>query len=96
MDNVVEFPGKGLDIEVNLDAAGAVLKDVERLQALVDILDLNVEGTFHVMDIAPDEIMMALLHLSAIWAFRAGIDAEEYYEIRDSMMVEVEHGPESP
>ena len=95
MDNVIKFPKKELDIEVNFDSVDVLLRHEERVRSLVDVMDLNAQGTFHVMDVDAEEIMMALLHMSALWAFRAGLEPEQYYEVRDSMLVEVDDGTKS-
>ena len=95
MDNVVEFPKKGLEVEVVFDTPDAIVKYEERIESLVEVMDLAVQGTYHVMDVSADEIMMSLLHMSAIWAYRADLTPEEFYEIRDNMLIEVKNGPQS-
>ena len=95
MDNVVEFPKKELNVEVSFDTVDAIVKYEERIESLVEVMDLAVQGTFHVMDVTADEIMVSLLHMSAIWAYRADLTPEEFYEIRDNMLIEVNNGPES-
>jgi len=92
MSNVVDFPKKGLNITVEFDDVDAIVKYEDRVQSLVEVMDLAVQGTFHVMDVDADEIMMALLHMSAIWSHRAGLTPDEYYELRDSMLIEVKDG----
>ena len=95
MDNVVEFPKKELNVEVSFDTVDTIVKYEERIESLVEVMDLAVQGTFHVMDVTADEIMVSLLHMSAIWAYRADLTPEEFYEIRDNMLIEVKNGPES-
>lgn len=95
MDNVVEFPKKELNVEVSFDTVDTIVKYEERIESLVEVMDLAVQGTFHVMDVTADEIMVSLLHMSAIWAYRADLTPEEFYEIRDNMLIEVNNGPES-
>lgn len=96
MDNVIDFPKKGLDVQVHFDDVDSTVLYADHLESLVEIMDLNVQGLFHVVDSAPEEIMMALLHMSAIWAHRAGISPEEFYEIRDNMLWEINDGTEGP
>ena len=92
MSNVVDFPKKELDIKVSLDTVDAIVKYEERVQSLIEVMDLNVQGTFHVMDVAADGVMMALLHMSAIWSHRAGLTPEEFYELREGVLIEVDDG----
>ena len=94
--NVIDFPGKELQIEVHYDNVEQVIRQTDRLESLVEIMDLNVQGLFHVVDSSPEEIMTALLHMSAMWAHRAGYTPEEYYEFRDSMLWETTDGTEGP
>lgn len=90
MTNVVEFPKKELDITVSLENEEERLEDVaERIHALAEILDLNIQGAYHVIDADADEIMMTLLHLAAVWSVRAGIPPEEYEELVRSTRLEI-------
>ena len=90
MSNIVDFPKKGLDIRVSLEDDEERLDSLEdRVNALAEILDLNIQGAYHVIDADAEEIMMTLLQLSAIWAVRAGLPPEEYEELVKSTRLEV-------
>lgn len=90
MSNVIDFPKKGVDFEVFLDnAEEKVFEFQERIHALADILDLNIQGMYHVIEAETDEIMMALLHLSAVWAVRSNLDAQEYIDLVRSINLEI-------
>lgn len=90
MTNVVEFPKKELDIRVTLEDGEERLDSLEdRVNALAEIMDLNIQGLYHVVDADAEEIMMTLLQLSAIWAVRSGLPPEEYEELVRSTRLEV-------
>ena len=90
MTNVVEFPKKELDIRVTLEDGEERLDSLEdRVNALAEIMDLNIQGLYHVIDADAEEVMMTLLQLSAIWAVRAGLPPEEYEELVRSTRLEV-------
>lgn len=90
MTNVVDFPKRELDIRVTLEDNEERLDSLEdRVNALAEIMDLNIQGLFHVIDADAEEIMMTLLQLSAIWAVRAGLPPEEYEELVKSTRLEV-------
>jgi hypothetical protein len=90
MTNVVEFPKRELDIRVTLEDDEERLDSLEdRVNALAEIMDLNIQGLFHVVDADAEEVMMTLLQLSAIWAVRAGLPPEEYEELVKSTRLEV-------
>lgn len=92
MTNVVEFPKKELDIRVTLENDEERLDSLEdRVNALAEIMDLNIQGLYHVVDADAEEVMMTLLQLSAIWAVRAGLPPEEYEELVRSTRLEVIH-----
>ena len=92
MTNVVEFPKRELDIRVTLENDEERLDSLEdRVNALAEIMDLNIQGLFHVVDADAEEVMMTLLQLSAIWAVRAGLPPEEYEELVKSTRLEVIH-----
>ena len=90
MTNVVDFPERELDIRVTLEDDEERLDSLEdRVNALAEIMDLNIQGLFHVVDADAEEVMMTLLQLSAIWAVRAGLPPEEYEELVKSTRLEV-------
>lgn len=92
MTNVVEFPKRELDIRVTLENDEERLDSLEdRVNALAEIMDLNIQGLFHVVDADAEEVMMTLLQLSAIWAVRAGLPPEEYEALVRSTRLEVIH-----
>jgi len=61
----------------------------DRVNALAEIMDLNIQGLYHVVDADADEVMMTLLQLSAIWSVRAGLPPEEYEALVKSTRLEV-------
>ena len=90
MTNVVEFPKRELDIRVTLQDDEERLDSLEdRVNALAEIMDLNIQGLYHVVDADADEVMMTLLQLSAIWAVRAGLPPEEYEALVRSTKLQV-------
>jgi hypothetical protein len=90
MTNVVDFPKRELDIRVTLENDEERLDSLEdRVNALAEIMDLNIQGLFHVVDADAEEVMMTLLQLSAIWAVRAGLPPEEYEALVKSTRLEV-------
>lgn len=95
MTNVIDFPKREYDIEVdfsNFDLEQAERnfhKFEERIAALAEILDLNVQGMYHTLDADTEEMMMALLHLSAIWSIRAGIMPDDYMSLVQSIHLEI-------
>ena len=90
MTNVVDFPKRELDIRVTLEDDEERLDSLEdRVNALAEIMDLNIQGLFHVVDADAEEVMMTLLQLSAVWAVRAGLPPEEYEELVKSTRLEV-------
>jgi hypothetical protein len=90
MTNVVEFPKRELDIRVTLQDDEERLDSLEdRVNALAEIMDLNIQGLYHVVDADADEVMMTLLQLSAIWAVRAGLPPEEYEALVRSTRLQV-------
>ena len=90
MTNVVEFPKRELDIRVTLQDDEERLDILEdRVNALAEIMDLNIQGLYHVVDADADEVMMTLLQLSAIWAVRAGLPPEEYEALVRSTKLQV-------
>lgn len=90
MTNVVEFPKRELDIKVTLQDDEERLDSLEdRVNALAEIMDLNIQGLYHVVDADAEEVMMTLLQLSAIWAVRAGLPPEEYEELVRSTKLQV-------
>ena len=90
MTNVVEFPKRELDIRVTLQDDEERLDSIEdRVNALAEIMDLNIQGLYHVVDADAEEVMMTLLQLSAIWAVRAGLPPEEYEELVRSTKLQV-------
>ena len=90
MTNVVDFPKRELDIRVTLEDDEERLDSLEdRINALAEIMDLNIQGLFHVIDADAEEVMMTLLQLSAIWAVRAGLPPEEYEALVKSTRLEV-------
>jgi len=92
MTNVVDFPKRELDIRVTLENDEERLDSLEdRVNALAEIMDLNIQGLFHVVDADAEEVMMTLLQLSAIWAVRAGLPPEEYEALVRSTRLEVIH-----
>jgi hypothetical protein len=92
MTNVVDFPKRELDIRVTLENDEERLDSLEdRVNALAEIMDLNIQGLYHVVDADAEEVMMTLLQLSAIWAVRAGLPPEEYEALVRSTRLEVIH-----
>ena len=92
MAKVIDFPKKGLDIRFTLEDDEERLDSFEdRVNALAEIMDLNIRGLYHVVDADAEEVMMTLLQLSAIWAVRAGLPPEEYEELVRSTRLEVIH-----
>ena len=92
MTNVVDFPKREIDIRVDLETDEERLDSLEdRVNALAEIMDLNIQGLFHVVDADAEEVMMTLLQLSAIWAVRAGLPPEEYEALVRSTRLEVIH-----
>lgn len=90
MTNVVEFPKRELDIRVTLQDDEERLDSLEdRVNALAEIMDLNIQGLYHVVDADAEEVMMTLLQLSAIWAVRAGLPPEEYEQLVRSTKLQV-------
>lgn len=95
MTNVIDFPKRELDIEVSLSefdleqAEQNFRKFEERIAALAEILDLNVQGMYHTLDADTEEMMMALLHLSALWSVRAGIMPDDYMSLVQSIHLEI-------
>ncbi len=90
MAKVIDFPKRELDIKVTLEDDEERLDSLEdRVNALAEIMDLNIQGLFHVVDADAEEVMMTLLQLSAIWAVRAGLPPEEYEELVKSTRLEV-------
>jgi len=90
MTNVVEFPKRELDIRVTLQDDEERLDSLEdRVNALAEIMDLNIQGLYHVVDADAEEVMMTLLQLSAIWAVRAGLPPEEYEALVRSTKLQV-------
>ena len=95
MTNVVEFPKKELDIRVTLENDEERLDSLEdRVNALAEIMDLNIQGLYHVVDADAEEVMMTLLQLSAIWAVRAGLPPEEYEALVKSTRLQVIYNDE--
>ena len=95
MTNVVEFPKKELDIRVTLQDDEERLDSLEdRVNALAEIMDLNIQGLYHVVDADAEEVMMTLLQLSAIWAVRAGLPPEEYEALVKSTRLQVIYNDE--
>jgi len=92
MAKVIDFPKRELDIKVTLEDDEERLDSLEdRVNALAEIMDLNIQGLFHVVDADAEEVMMTLLQLSAIWAVRAGLPPEEYEELVRSTRLEIVH-----
>ena len=90
MAKVIDFPKRELDIKVTLEDDEERLDSLEdRVNALAEIMDLNIQGLFHVVDADAEEVMMTLLQLSAIWAVRAGLPPEEYEALVKSTRLEV-------
>jgi hypothetical protein len=95
MTNVIDFPKRELDIEVSLSefdleqAEENFRNFEERIAALAEILDLNVQGMYHTLDADTEEMMMALLHLSALWSVRAGIMPDDYMSLVQSIHLEI-------
>lgn len=90
MAKVIEFPKKELDIRVSLENDEERLDSLEdRVGALAEIMDLNIQGLYHVVDAEAEEVMMTLLHLSAVWAVRSGMPPEEYEQLVKSTHLEV-------
>ena len=90
MAKVIDFPKRELDIKVTLEDDEERLDSLEdRVNALAEIMDLNIQGLFHVIDADAEEVMMTLLQLSAIWAVRAGLPPEEYEALVKSTKLEV-------
>lgn len=100
MTNIIDFPKREREFTVKLDSMEFSEKDLEeaersfvrfeeRIAAIAEILDLNVQGMYHTLDIDTDEVMMALLHMSAIWSVRAGLEPDDYLSLVASIHLEV-------
>jgi hypothetical protein len=90
MSNVIDFPKREYDIEVDLEEVERNFhRFEERISSLAEILDLNVQGMYHTLDVETDEIMMALLHLSAIWSVRAEIEPADYMALVQGIHLEI-------
>ena len=86
MSNVIQFPNRDKQAE---EAEQEFYMFEERIGAIADLLDLHVQGMFHVMDVEPEELMLGLMQLSALWAVRGGIEADEFMAFIQSIHLEV-------
>lgn len=95
MTNVIDFPKREYDIKVELsdfdleEAERNFYNFEERISSLAEILDLNIQGMYHTLDVDTEEVMMALLHLSAIWSIRSEIAPDDYMSLVQSIHLEV-------
>jgi len=85
MTNVIKFP----DRASGEDAEEKLYLFQERVEALSDLIDLNVQGLFQVMDVEPEEVMLALIKLGAVWSVRADIEPEEFMAFIGNIHLEV-------
>lgn len=90
MSNVIKFPNKDPHFQVYLESIEQdYMKFEERIAALAEVLDLNIQGMYHTIDVDAEEIMMALIQLAATWSVRAEMDADEFMTMMQGIHLEV-------
>ena len=96
MTNIIKFPSKDMKVVYTPhDEVDEYIDVEERIASLSEILDLNIQGTYHTIDVDAEEIMMALLQLSAIWSVRAEISPEEFMTLCQGIRLEVTNAEET-
>lgn len=96
MTNIIKFPEKGMSVEYTPhDEVDDYMNLEQRVNSLAEILDLNIQGMYHTIDVEADEVMMALLELSAIWSVRAEIDPEDFISLCQGIRLEVTNAEET-
>ena len=87
---MIKFPEKHRHIHVELEAAESEFRTFEeRIAALAEIIDLNVQGLYHTIDVDEEEVMMSLLQLAALWSVRADMPPEEFLDLVRGIHLEV-------
>lgn len=96
MTNVIKFPNRHRLTDEELEQAETEFRSFEeRISSLSEILDLNVQGMYQVIDIDAEEIMMALLQMAALWSVRADIEPEEFLDLVRSIHLEISDAEET-
>lgn len=96
MTNIIKFPSKDMKVVYTPhDEVDDYVDAEERVTSLADILDLNIQGMYHTIDVEAEEVMMALLELSAIWSVRADIAPEDFMTLCQGIRLEVTNAEET-
>lgn len=82
-DNVIEFPKKELEIEVDFN------KELEEISQLID---MNSIGIYHALDVEPEQMMHSMFVCAALWAARAGHDDKEFQDILGTIQISLQVG----
>ena len=82
-DNVIEFPKKELEIEVDFN------KELEEISQLID---MNSIGIYHALDVEPEQMMHSMFICAALWAARAGYDDNDFQELMKTMVISLQVG----
>lgn len=84
-DNVIRFPSRGLDIEVELEDEQVYW---ELVSAVHTMLEMNVAGMVGTSDVEWDHIMDAAMSLGISAGLRAGFTPEELQDMLASAKIE--------
>jgi hypothetical protein len=89
-DNIVKFPGKELDIELELEETEE--EYMEMVEAINTMLEMHIAGLLVTSEANWKHVMDACMSMAVSAGLRAGISAEEIQSMmRTSRIHEVEY-----
>jgi len=89
-DNIVKFPGRGLDIELEIEETEEDY--MEMVEAINTMLEMHIAGLLVTSEANWRHVMDACMSMAVSAGLRAGISAEEIQSMmRTSKIHEVEY-----